>query len=185
MTIDQQTITALLGLGGQYFIPIAALLRALYSGVRGKYPQGFRQIALASVFAGVTAATDTGQPQFDVRAVVLTILGNTTFTAALLLFIMLYLLRQPDRGWIVDGIVGAVIGLAAWIGWVFVLHNEWPWWTAPLAIAAGAAGFVVLRIALRQIMRVVRVATWLLVIGGVLVLGAGGIWLYQQLTQTV
>lgn len=183
-TIDQQTITALVQLGGQYFIPLAALLRALYAGVRGRLPQGFRQIVIASVFAGVTAATDTGQPQFDLRAVALTILGNSAFTAALLVFIMLYLLRQPDRGWIVDAVIGAIIGGISWVVWVYALHNGWPWWSAPLTVAAGGAGFVLLRLALRQIMRVVRVATWLLVIGGLLVLGAGGIWLYQRLTAT-
>jgi hypothetical protein len=183
MTIDQQTISELLQVGGQYFIPLAALLRALYSGWRGKYPEGFTQISFASIVAGFTAATDSGTPTFDLSAVIGTLLGNTAFMAALLSFIMLYLLRQPNRGLVVDGVVGAVIGAISWVIWVYALNNEWPWWTAPLVVAAGAGGFIALRFALRQIARVVRIATYCLVIGGLLLLGGGGIWLYQQITQ--
>src|SRR5690348_3881560 len=35
MTIDPKTLAEVLQLGGQYLLPIAALLRALYAGVRG------------------------------------------------------------------------------------------------------------------------------------------------------
>lgn len=182
MTIDPQTISELLQLGGQYLIPAAALLRALYSGIRGKFPEGFSQIAVASLFAGLTAATGVGE--FDIRAIGLEILGNTAFTGGLLSFIMIYLLRQPDRGPVVDGVVGAVIGALAWIAWVPVLGNAWPWWTAPLVVAAGAAVFVVLRFSLRQIYRLVRIATYFIILGGFVVLGAGAIWVYTLLTQT-
>ncbi|HEX2908528.1 MAG TPA: hypothetical protein VHO69_16775, partial [Phototrophicaceae bacterium] len=77
MTIDQQTLAALLQLGGQYFVPVAALLRALYDGIRGKLPEGFRQITLAGLFAGVMAAV-TGEP-IDVRSAALTVLSNSVF----------------------------------------------------------------------------------------------------------
>ena len=51
MQIDPKTLSEILQLGGQYMLPIAALLRALYSGVRGKLPEGFTQIAAAAAFA--------------------------------------------------------------------------------------------------------------------------------------
>lgn len=182
MNIDPQAISELLQLGGQYLIPAAALLRALYSGVRGKFPEGFSQIALASLFAGLTAAT--GVAEFDIRAIGIEILSNTAFMAGLLSFIMIYLLRQPDRGQVVDGVVGAVIGLLSWFAWVYLLGNDWPWWTAPLVIAGGAAAFVVLRFSLRQIYKLVKVATYLIVLGGFFVLGAGAIWVFTLLSQT-
>lgn len=183
MEISQETIASFLQLGGQYFLPAAALLRAIYAGMRGKFPEGFAQIIAASIFAGITAVTDGQQP--DLRGIVLEILGNTVFMAGLLSFILIYLLRQPDRGQWVDGIVGAVIGLVAWAIWVYVLFNDWPWWTAPLAVVGGAAAFIALRFSLRQIMRLVRIATYLLVIGLVLALGAGAILLLQSLTATL
>ena len=114
--ISQETIANFLQLGSQYMLPAAALLRALYSGIRGKIPEGLGEIFLASLFAGLTAVLDS--QQLDFRAIVLEILGNTVFMAGLLTFIMIYLLRQPDRGQWVDGIVGGVIGLIAWAGWV-------------------------------------------------------------------
>jgi hypothetical protein len=180
--MSNETLAELLQLGGQYFLPIAALLRALYEGVRGRFPEGFSQIALASVFAGISSVVDGGEP--DLRAIVLGILGNTLFMAGLLSFIMVYLLRQPDRGPIVDGIVGGVLGLIAWAIWVYLLLNDWPVWTFILAIIAGAAGFIALRFALRQILRVVRIATYFIVIGLVLVAGAGAFLLLQTLTSS-
>ena len=182
MTIDSKTLAELLQLGGQYMLPIAALLRALYSGVRGKLPEGFTQIAAAAVFAGITAAV--GEGPIDLRTIFADLLGNAVFTAGLLSFIVVYLLRMQNRGLWVDGIVGGIIGLVIWLFTVFILGEPWPWWLIPLLIAACAAGFIALRFALRQIIRVVRVATWLLVIGLVLAVGAGGFLLFQSLTQT-
>lgn len=181
MTIDPKTLAELLQLGGQYMLPIAALLRALYSGVRGKLPEGFTQIGAAAVFAGITAAV--GEGPIDLRTIVADLLGNTVFTAGLLSFIVVYLLRMANHGLWVDGIVGGIIGLVIWLFTVFILGEPWPWWLIPLLIAACAAGFIALRFALRQIMRVVRIATWLLVIGLVLAVGAGGFLLFQSLTQ--
>src|SRR5215470_14177150 len=106
INIDQQTIAQIVHLGGQYFLPVAALLRALYSGLRGRFPEGLSQIAVASLFAGLTAAV--GNEALDIRSLALKILGNTVFMGGLLAFIMSYLLRQPNRGITFDGIVGAV-----------------------------------------------------------------------------
>jgi hypothetical protein len=179
MTVDQKTMAELLQLGGQYLLPIAALLRAIYSGMRGKFPEGFAQIAVASLFAGLTAPV--GSAQLDIRTVALAILGNSTFVAGLLSFTMIYLLRMAFRSFVFDGIVGGVIGLISWVIMVSVLGNNWPWWTIPLAIAAGAAGFIVLRILLRQIFRLVRIATYFIVAGVGLALIGGGILLFQTL----
>lgn len=181
MTIDQRTITELLQLGGQYLLPIAALLRALYSGTRGKLPEGFGQILLAGIFAGVTAVTDN--QQFDFRTVALEVLGNTAFTTGLLAFIIVYLLRVANYGLMVDGIVGGGLGLVAWLGWVVVLGNEWPWWTIPILIAIGAAGFIALRFLLRQIARLVKIATYFIILGILAVIAAGGVFVIQSLTQ--
>lgn len=177
MEISQETIATFLQLGGQYFLPAAALLRAIYFGIRNQLPEGFGQIAAASVFAGLTAVADGQQP--DIRGIIVEILGNTVFMAGLLSFILVYLLRQPDRGQWVDGIVGGVVGLIAWVVWVPVLQNDWPIWTAPLVVIGGAAAFIALRFSLRQIARLVKIATYLLVIGLVLAIGAGGILLLQ------
>src|ERR1041385_1714037 len=154
MQIDQQTIAQIVHLGGQYFLPVAALLRALYSGIRGKFPEGISQIAVASLFAGLSAAV--GNTDLNIRSVALDILGNTVFLAGLLAFIMAYLLRQPNRGQVVDGIVGGVMGLITFVVWTVFLQTPWRWWTSPAAIAVGAAGFIILRILLRQIARMVK-----------------------------
>jgi hypothetical protein len=183
MLIDKQTMAEILHLGGQYLLPIAALLRALYSGIRGKFPEGLSQIAVASLFAGVTAAV--GSDNLDIRPIMLTILGNTIFMAGLLSFIMTYLLRQPNRGKVFDGVVGGVIGLGFFVVWAYILQNDWPWWTFPLAVAAGAAGFITLRILLRQIAKLVKLATYFIVAGFVLVLGAGAILAVQTVLQWI
>ncbi|MBZ0281954.1 MAG: hypothetical protein K8L97_14530 [Anaerolineae bacterium] len=180
MNIDQQTLAEILQLGGQYFLPIAALLRALYAGVRGKLPEGFTQIGVAAVFAGISTAV--GSSQIDLRTIVLEIMGNTVFTAGLLSFIVVYLLRMQNRGLYLDGFIGGVIGLVIWLFTVIVLQEPWPWWLLFLIIPACVVGFIALRFALRQILRVVRIATYLLVIGMVLVVGAGGFLLFQSLT---
>lgn len=164
MEISQETIVNILQIGGQYLIPSAALLRALYSGLRGRMPEGFAQIAVASLFAGLTAAAD-GQ-NVDIRGIALEILGNTAFMAGLLSFIMIYLIRQPNRGHVVDGGIGAIIGLISWLIWVQALGNDWPVWTAPLIIIGGGALFIALREALRQIIRLVKIATYLIIAGG-------------------
>jgi hypothetical protein len=181
MTIDPKTLSELLQVGGQYLLPIAALLRALYSGYRGKLPEGFAQIGVAAVTAGISAGV--GNTQLDIGTIITDILGNTVFTAGLLSFIVLYLLRMANRGLWVDGIIGGVIGLVIWLFTVYVLGEPWPWWLIPLLVIACAAGFIALRFALRQIMRVVRIATYLLVIGLIFLIGAGGFLLFQTLTQ--
>lgn len=177
--ISQETMAELVRLGGQYALPVAALLRALYAGTRGKFPEGIMQIVAASFFAGITALV--GIEQLDLRTIIGEILGNTVFMVGLLSFIMVYLLRMPNRGFWVDGIVGGVIGLVVWVVWVYILQNDWPWWTIPLVIAAGVAGFITLRILMRTLSKLVQVATYFIVIGLVLVLGAGAIMLFQTL----
>jgi hypothetical protein len=181
MQIDPKTLAEVLQLGGQYMLPIAALLRALYSGVRGKLPEGLRQIVGAALLAGVTAGVNN--QTFDARTVLSDVLGNTAFTAGVLSFIVIYLLRAENRGLVVDGIIGGIIGLAIGLFTVLYLQEPWPWWLLILIIPACAAGFIALRFALRQIIRVVRIATYFLIVGGVLVLGAGGFLLYQTLTR--
>ncbi len=181
MQIDQQTMAEILKVGGQYFLPAAALLRALYSGIRGKFPDGALQIAGASVFAGLTAAV--GNQAEPLRTVLLKILGNTVFMAGLLAFIMVYLLRQPNRGRTFDGVVGGVIGFIVWLVWIVLLQNPGTWWMFPLFVAGGAAAFIVLRILLRQIARLVRIATYLIIIAILLILGGGGIMLLQTLMR--
>src|SRR5881227_2065561 len=130
--ISKETVATLLQMGGQYLLPTAALLRALYYGVRGKLPEGIAQIVAASAFAGVTAVVGDKQP--DLRAIILGVLGNTVFTAGLLAFIVTYLLRMPNYGKLIDGLVGGFAGLVFWLVWVYVLGNNWDWWTIPLII---------------------------------------------------
>lgn len=180
MQIDPKTLSEILQLGGQYMLPIAALLRALYSGVRGKLPEGFTQIAAAAAFAGVSAGVNN--QALDLRTIVLNIFGNSVFTAGLLSFILVYLLRMNYGLW-VDGFIGAVIGAIIGGFSVVVLQEPWPWWFLVLLVPACAFGFIALRFALRQIYRVVKIATYLLVIGVIFVLGAGGFLLFQTLTQ--
>ena len=181
MDISPQTINSFLELGGQYALPAAALLRALYSGARGKLPEGLAQIAAASVLAGFTAVIDPSKP-FDLQKAVLELLGNTTFMAGLLSFIVIYLIRLRFRSLVFDAVVGGVLGLAAWLAWTLILGNDWPWWTSPLAIAGGVAGFIVLRFSLRQLMRLVKIASYFIIIGLILVVGAGGILAFQWVT---
>ena len=181
MNIDQQTMAEILKLGGQYFLPAAALLRALYSGIRGKFPEGVLQIIGASLCAGLTAAI--GNQDEPLRTVLLKILGNTVFMAGLLAFMMTYLLRQPNRGRTFDGVVGAILGFVVWLVWVIILENPGTWWMFPLFIGAGAAAFIVLRILLRQLAKLVRIATYLILIAILMIVGAGGVMLLQTLTR--
>jgi len=180
MLIDQKTLAELVKLGGQYFLPIAALLRALYAGVRGKLPEGFTQIGVASVFTGLAALV--GTEQLSVQKVIVDVLSNSVFMAGLLSFIVAYLLRMRNRGLTVDAVVGGVVALIAWVIWVRIIpDNHWDWWTVFPTIAAGAAAFVTLRILLRQIARLVRLTTYFISIAIVLMIGAGAIMLLQTL----
>jgi hypothetical protein len=179
--ISPETFVALLQLGGQYLLPAAALLRALYAGIRGNLPEGFVQIALASVFAGILSVLDRGE--LNLRDIILTIASNTLFTAGLLAFIVAYLLRMPYRGQAVDGAVGAFVGLATWFISDIILLDEWAWWTVPLFIIGGGLAFITLRTLLRQIARLVKFATYLIVAGLVLVAGAGGLFILSSLFQ--
>lgn len=181
--ISQETMVEILQLGSQYAVPVAALLRALYEGVRGRMPEGFFQIAIASFFAGLTSILDSTGEGVTFVDILAEIFSNTVFMVGLLSFILVYLLRQPDRGRWVDGIVGAVLGLLSWLAWVYVLRNDWPIWTAPLAVMAGAASFIALRFALRQIVKVVRITTYLIVGGVVLMILGAGAWLLITLAS--
>jgi hypothetical protein len=181
--INEQTIAEILQLGGQYFIPASALLRALYNGIRRKFPEGFLNIAFASMATGVTAVMD-GQT-VEVRNIIGEFLGNTTFMAGLLSFIFIYLISLPNKGLYVDGVVGGIVGLVTFVVWVGLLGNTFPWWFAVVFIAAGAAAFIFLRFLLRQIARLVRLATTLIIIGiGLVVVGGGILLLQTLLTQT-
>jgi hypothetical protein len=183
MEISQQTIAEILQVGGQYFIPSAALLRALYSGARGKFPEGLAQIFIASIFAALTALADNQQP--DLRGVLAEITGNTVFMTGLLAFIMTYLLRIPFYGFILDALVGGIIGAAAWVGWTYVLANDLPLWTLPIGVIGGMIGFVLLRLLLRQLFRLIRIATVLIVIGVLFVALAGGVYVLNGLFGAV
>jgi len=196
--INQQTLATVLQLAGQYFFPAAALLRALYSGYRGKMPEGMSQILAASVFAGLTSVADGGQP--DLNSVVATLAGNTIFIAGLLSFIVLYILRLRTFGIIVDAIVGGVLAMAAWGVWVYLLGNTelqisaiplgmlggqdtgpmtlvLDLATLPLVFIGGAVVFVFLRFSLRQIGRLVAMARLLMVVGVLFLFAAGGLYL--------
>jgi hypothetical protein len=174
--VAQDIFVALLQLGGQYLVPAAILLRALYSGSRGDLPEGFSEIAIVSFLAGLTAVAN-GQEEATIRSVGLEILGNTAFMAGLLGFIVIYLLNVQNRGQIVEGVIGGIIGAISWAIWVYILGNDLPWWTAPFVIAGGSAGFIALRIALRTIYRLVQIATYLLRTGIALALVGGAIYL--------
>ena len=196
--INEQTLATVLQLAGQYFFPAAALLRALYSGYRGKMPEGMSQILAASVFAGLTSVADGGQP--DLNGLVSTLAGNTIFIAGLLSFIVLYILRLRTFGIIVDAIVGGVLAMAAWGVWVYLLGNTelqisaiplsmlggqdtgpmtlvLDLATLPLVFIAGAVLFVFLRFSLRQIGRLVALARLLMVVGVLFLFAAGGLYL--------
>ena len=179
LPVDPKMLAAILQVGGQYMLPIAAILRALYSGSRGKVPEGAVQIGTAAIIAGVSAGVNGQQP--NLQNIFSDILSNTIFTAGLLSFIVIYVLRATHLTWVVDVVVGGIIGAVIWLFTNYVLGVNWPIWTLVLIIPACAAGMVVLRFALRQIFRVVRYATYLIVIGLVLALGAGGFLLLQTL----
>lgn len=183
LAIDPTTLAALLQVGGQYMLPIAALLRALYSGARGNAPQGMVQIVGAALIAGVSASVN-GQPP-NLQNIVTDIVSNTAFTAGLLAFIVVYLLRVTHLGWIIDVVVGGIIGGVIWFFSNAMLGTNWPLWLLLLIVPACAIGMVLLRFALRQIFRVVRIATYLIILGLILALGAGGFLVLQTLLSGV
>lgn len=177
LPVDPKTLAAILQLGGQYMLPIAAILRALYSGARGKFPEGAVQIGTAAIVAGVSAGVNGQQP--DIKNILTDVLSNTVFTAGIISFIVIYLLRATHLTWVVDAVVGGIIGAVLWLFTNYILGVTWPLWFLLLVIPACAAGMVALRFALRQIFRVVRYATYFIIIGLVLALGAGGFLLLQ------
>lgn len=181
MEISPETIIAFLDLGGQYALPAAALLRAIYSGVRGNLPEGIGQIAAASVFAGLVAVVDPTRP-FDWRLALYELTTNTVFMAGLLSFVVIYLLRMQFRSITFDGFVGGVIGLMVWVVWTQILLNDWPWWTIPFVIAAGAGAFIALRFSLRQIARLMKWATYFIILSVILLVGAGGVLAFMWAT---
>ncbi len=200
MQIDQATIAQTLQLGSQYAIPAAATLRALYSGYKGNVPEGIGQIFLASLLAGVTAIADNKSP--DVQSMIKEVAGNTVFLTGLLSFVVIYLLGTRFRVWL-DAVVGAVLGfVGSWIWFIYLGHAD-PFTgstlfpaavtklgigampltvsiSIALAAVAGAAILIVLHNALRHIMHIVRLATGFLVIGIVLMVAAGGLYVLQQ-----
>lgn len=164
-------------------LPIAAILRAMYSGARGKFPEGAVQIGTAAVIAGVSAGVNGQQP--NLGNIVSDILSNTIFTAGLITFIVIYVLKATHLTWVVDVVVGGIIGAVLWLFTNYVLGVTWPLWFLFLVVPACAAGMVLLRFALRQIFRVVRYATYFIIVGLVLALGAGGFMLFQTVMSGV
>jgi hypothetical protein len=183
LPIDPKTLAAILQVGGQYMLPIAAILRALYSSARGKVPQGAVQIGTAAIIAGVSAGVNGQQP--NLQNIFSDILSNTIFTAGLLSFIVIYVLRATHLTWVADVVVGGIVGAVIWLFTNYVLGVNWPIWTLVLIIPACAFGMVLLRFALRQIFRVVRYATYFIVIGLVLAIGAGGFLLLQTVSSGI
>lgn len=167
--IDQAALITLLlagiQLGGQYVMPGAALLRALWYGWQGKFPEGAWQIAGASFVAGLTSLTDAQTLTSDtlLRTVVVQLTGNAVFTAGLLAFIVAYLFRQTQNmSRQVDGLVGAAMGLVVWGVWTFIL-GEWAWWMVFLAVPAGAALLIALRALMFVIALALKIARYMLI----------------------
>ncbi|MFW5691360.1 MAG: hypothetical protein ACOCXZ_02555 [Chloroflexota bacterium] len=166
-----------LQLGMQYLIPAAVLLRALYFSLRGRMPEGVRDIFIAGLIAGVGALMDGDAS--DMGEALLEVAGNAVFISGLLIFIVVYLLRLPYLGHWVDGIVGGFIGLVAWLAWVYLLGNDWPLYTGPAVAVAGSAAFIGLRSLLRRLGALMQLARRLVIIGLILAAVGGVIWLLQ------
>jgi len=164
--------------GFQYLIPAAILLRALYFGARGKLPEGIRDLALGAFVAGLGALMD-GDAE-DVGEALIEVIGNALFVGALFFFILIYLLKLPNLGPWVDGIIGGIVGFISWIIWVYVFGNAWPVWTGPLAASGGALSFILLRSFIRRAAVLKRWAGCLVQIG--LVAGIGGFLLWLAST---
>lgn len=168
-----------LQLGMQYLIPAAGLLRALYSGMRGRLPEGMRDIGGAAFVAGLGALADGNAN--DIGDAVLQVFTNTVFIAGLLSFTLVYLLRLPNWGKWFDGFVGAVVGLVAWGSWVYLFNNDWSIWTAPLAVIGGALAYIVLRSLLRQVKKLAILATRIFIAALVFAVIGGLIWVGVQI----
>jgi hypothetical protein len=167
-----------LQLGMQYLIPAAGLLRALASGVRGRLPEGVRDIGGAAFVAGLGALADGNAD--SVGEAVLQVFTNTVFIAGLLSFTLVYLLRLPNWGKWFDALLGGIVGLIAWGAWVYLFNNDWSIWTAPLAIIAGGLAYVVLRSLLRQVRKLALFATRIFITAVVLAVVGGLIWVGVQ-----
>jgi hypothetical protein len=180
--IDPVLLSNVLQLGGQYMIPAAALIGAIRSGKDHKLPEGFFQITGAALLAGV-AATVNGQ-QSDLRTIITDLLSNTAFTAGLMSLLLFYLLAI-NLGWIVDVVIGGILGGVVWWFTVTVLGEGWQPWMLPVCIVIGAVGMLLLRLAVRALKFALRVAVTILVIGLMLAIGAGGFLLLQSIMQQV
>jgi hypothetical protein len=189
--INQQQIIELflsaIQLGGQYALPAAGLLRALYYGWQGKFPEGAWQIVGASFVAGLTSVADTSTFQTDnvLREIFLTLTQNAVFTAGLLAFIMTYIFRQTQNmsRW-VDGIVGAIAGFVVWIIWYFIL-GQWAWWMIFIAVPGGAAALIGIRALMFVISWAVKIARWLLIAAVLLMLGGAVFLAFPLITNFV
>jgi hypothetical protein len=162
-----------IGLG--YLLPGAALLRAIYMGLRGRLPEGLRDIAIAAFIAGLGSimdgdAEDLGQALFEV-------VGNAVFVGGVLTFTLVYLLKLPNLGPWVDGIIGGSLGFIVWIVSVYIFNNPWPTWSGPLTAVAGAMIFIGLRSLIRRMADLLRLARRLILVGGVLGVIGVGLWL--------
>lgn len=161
--------------GIQYLIPAAILLRALYFGARGKLPEGLRDILIAAVVAGMGALID-GEAS-SIGDALVEVVFNALFMYALLFFILIYLLKLPNLGPWVDGVIGGGLGFIAWLAWVYVLGNDWPTWSAPLTAMGGAAAFIGLRSLIRRIAALGRFAGRAARVGIAVAVVGGLIWL--------
>ncbi len=167
-----------LQLGMQYLIPAAGLLRALYQGMRGRLPEGVRDIAGAGFVAGLGAVTDGSAD--DLGNALLQIFSNAVFITGLLSFTVVYLLRLPNWGRWFDAFLGAIVGITAWAVWVYLFNNPWPVWTAPLVFIAGGVAYVVLRMLLRQVAKLMIFARNLVIAAVALGVLGGVIWVGVQ-----
>lgn len=183
MPISEDMLVQLLQFGGQSVLPLAALLRALYSGTRGKLPEGLAQVVGASLLAGATSMVGVESPTpapTDIRALLTELLSNSVFVAGILGFAVVYLVRFTGAHLILDAIVGAGLGAAGWAAWVYLLENAAEWWWLPAAIAVGALGFVILRRLMTQLFRLLRLARILITLGLLVVIAAGIFLLIQN-----
>lgn len=165
--------------GLQFFIPAAILLRALYFGARGRLPEGVRDIAIAAVIAGAGAIMDGDAG--DLGEALIEVMFNALFVFSILFFILIYLLKLPNLGPWVDGFIGGLLAFAGWIGWVYLLNNEWAAWTAPVVAVGGALGFILLRSLIRRLASLRRLAFRMVGLGIIIALIGGGIWFLTQL----
>jgi hypothetical protein len=93
---------------------------------------------------------------------------------------VIYLLKLPNLGPWVDGIIGGAVGFISWIVWVYIFGNDWPTWSAPLTASSGALIFILLRSFIRRSAALFRWAGCLIKL--VLVFAALGLifWFIQN-----